>query len=549
MEAPRTVALEQAREHYGRRAWTQAFDALTAADRALGLCPEDLERLATSAYLIGRDDDYLDALDRAHQGYLRAGDKLRSVRCAFWLGLRLLFRGEIGRASGWLARAERLIDVDEGQCLERGYLLLPPAEQALRTGDWEHAYSMATAAVEIAELFGDPDLLTCAIHLQGRVLLQQGQIAGGLARLDEAMLAVTAGKLSPIVTGLMYCSVIDACQQVFAAGRAREWTFALSRWCEEQSEMVAFTGMCLAHRAQIMRLHGSWHEALADARRVWERPAHLANRPAAAAACYEAGEVHRLRGEFAEAESAYRNASRHGREPQPGLALLRLAQGRTPVAAAAIRRVAGAAVEQVDRVNVLPAYIDIMLATGDLPAAHTAADELDAAAARLDTEAITATAAQARGTIEVAEQDAYAALGSLRRALGIWQALDAPYLAAKTRVSIARACHILGDTDGAGLELDTARAVFERLGASPDITFVETIKEQARARGSRSHGLTRRELQVLQLLATGQTNKQIATRLVLSEKTIDRHVSNILAKLCVPSRAAATAYAYRHQLF
>jgi DNA-binding CsgD family transcriptional regulator len=313
--------------------------------------------------------------------------------------------------------------------------------------------------------------------------------------------------------------------------------------------MVAFTGMCLAHRAQIMRLHGSWHEALADARRVWERPAHLANRPAAAAACYEAGEVHRLRGEFAEAESAYRNASRHGREPQPGLALLRLAQGRKPVAAAAIRRVAGAAVEQVDRVNVLPAYIDIMLATGDLPAAHTAADELDAAAARLDTEAITATAAQARGTIEVAEQDAYAALGSLRRALGIWQALDAPYLAAKTRVSIARACHILGDTDGAGLELDTARAVFERLGASPDITFVETIKEQARASGSRSHGLTRRELQVLQLLATGQTNKQIATRLVLSEKTIDRHVSNILAKLCVPSRAAATAYAYRHQLF
>jgi DNA-binding CsgD family transcriptional regulator len=548
MDAPATAELLEAREHYERRAWTQAFAALASADRAAALCAEDLERLATSAFLTGRDDDYLEALDRAHQAYLRAGETLRGVRCAFWLGLRLFFRGEAGRASGWLARAARLANVADRQCVERGYLLLVPAEQSLRAGDCECAYATATAAVDIAELFDDPDLLACALHLQGRVLLRQGQIDRGLARLDETMIGVTAGALSPIVTGLMYCSVIDACQQVFAAGRAREWTYALSRWCDEQSEIVAFTGVCLAHRAQIMRLHGSWHEALTQTRHAWERRMNGANRSAVAETCYEAGEIHRLRGDVAHAENAYRNASRHGREPQPGLALLRLAQGRTPVAVAAIRRVAGAAVEAPERVKVLPAYVEIMLAAGDLPAAHAGCDELDAIAVRLDTEVITATAAQARGAIEVAEQDAYAALGSLRQALGVWQAIDAPYLAAKTRVWIARACHILGDEDGADLELDAARAVFERLGASPDVAQIETIRRRARASRSAAHGLTRRELQVLQLVATGQTNKQIATELVLSEKTVDRHVSNILAKLCVPSRAAATAYAFRHQL-
>jgi DNA-binding CsgD family transcriptional regulator len=548
MQAPKTAQLELAREHYSRRAWTQAFESLIAADRALGLSPEDLERLATSAYLIGRDDDYLGALDRAHHAYLASGEKLRGVRCAFWLGLRLLFRNEMGRATGWFARAERLVEGEDSRCVERGYLLLPPSQQALLAGDLERAHSTATAAVEIAESCDDRDLLTCAVHLQGRVLLQQGQIARGLARLDEAMLAVTGGTLSPIVTGLMYCSVIDACQSVFAARRAREWTFALSHWCDEQSEMVAFTGICFAHRAQILRLHGSWHEALAAARGIFERDAKVADRPAAAAACYEAGEVYRLRGEFAAAEDAYRNASRHGREPQPGLAQLRLAQGRTPVAVAAIRRVTGAAMEAPERIDLLPAYVDIMLAAGDIAAAHAACDELDAIAVRLDTEVVTATAAQARGAIEIAEHDAYAALVSLRRALAVWQVIDAPYLAAKTRVSIARACGALGDEDGAALELDAARAVFERLGASPDIAHVETIKQQARASRSAPHGLTPRELQVLQLLATGQTNKQIAGALALSEKTIDRHVSNILAKLCVPSRAAATAYAYRNRL-
>ena len=548
MQAPRAMALAEAREHYGRRAWTRAFESLTAVDRVFGLDPADLERLATAAYLIGRDDDYLQSLERAHHAFLAAGEKRPAVRCAFWLGLRLLFRDETGRATGWLSRAERLIEHESSHCVERGYLLLCPATQSLQAGDLARAYASATTALQIAELSDDLDLRTCALHLQGCVLLQQGEIARGLAQLDEVMLVVTAGTLSPIMTGLMYCSVIDACQRVFAAGRAREWTLALSRWCEEQREMVMFTGVCLAHRAQVLRLHGAWDEALAAARRIVEPGAKHADRSAAAIACYEAGEIHRLRGELAAAEDAYRNASRHGREPQPGLARLRLAQGRIPVAVAAIRRMIGGAAGACERMELLPAYVEIMLAAGDLTAARDACDELDALAVRLDTEVVTATAAQARGAIELAERDAYAALTSLRQALSLWQAIDAPYCVATTRVSLALACGALGDEDGAALERDAARALFERLGARPDIELLEKIERQQCTSRAAPHGLTPRELEVLQLLATGRTNKQIAGALTLSEKTIDRHVSNILAKLCVPSRAAATAYAYRNRL-
>jgi DNA-binding NarL/FixJ family response regulator len=548
MEGVVTPELEQGRAYYDRRAWSQAYDAFVSADRAARLGAEDLERLATSAYLIGRDDDYLAALERGHHANLDAGQTLRSVRCAFWLGLRLLFRGDTGRASGWFARAERLTASAGDECVENGYLLLPIAEQQLGTGEWERGHSTAAAAVRIAERFGDADLLACARHLQGRALLQPGQIARGFALLDETMLVITTGTLSPIVTGLIYCSVIDACQRVCAAGRAREWTLALSQWCEQQPEMVAFTGVCLAHRAEIMQLSGAWSDAITEARRACERCSRVANQRAAAAAFYQAGEVYRLRGEIAAAEDAYRNASQWGWDPQPGLALLRLAQGRADVAANTIRRVVGAALEDLERIKVLPAFVDIMLAVGDVPAAQRACDELEVIAAAFDAEVMSAMAVHARGDVKLAEGDAYSALAFLRRAQQAWQHIDAPYLAARTRASIALACRALGDEDATSLELDAAAAVFERLEASPDLAKVNSIRRQALALRSDSCGLTGRQLQVLRLVATGRTNRQIAGELVLSEKTIERHVSNIFAKLSVPSRAAATAYAYRHHL-
>ncbi|HEY8520790.1 MAG TPA: LuxR C-terminal-related transcriptional regulator [Gammaproteobacteria bacterium] len=547
MEGAGTSELERARRHHARREWALCFDAFRRADRTGELSADDLERFAQAAYLAGHDDDYLAALERAHHLHLNEGRRLRSVRCAFWLGLRLLFRGEGGRAGGWFARAERLVEPETRPCAERGYLLLPAVEQAVRAGDLDRAAALAAEITAIAEHCGDPELMTCARLDEGRILLLQGDTESGLARLDEVMLAVTTQALSPVVTGLMYCAVIGACREVCAAARAREWTCALAEWCEEQPEMVAFTASCLVHRAEVLRLEGAWREALAEAERATRRDPERDPR-STATAFYEMAEILRLRGELREAERAYRDASRYGCEPQPGLALLRLAQGRPRLAAAAIRRVAGMTEAPLERVKVLPAYVEIMIATGDVAEARAACEEIERIAARFDTELVAATAAQARGDIELVDGDACGALVSLRRALDLWQALGAPYLAARARVSMGRACRALGDEDGAALELESARAAFERLAARPDLAHVDALRARPTASRSAARGLTPRELEVLRLVATGLTNRQIAAELALSEKTVDRHVSNIFAKLGVPSRAAATAYAFRHRL-
>lgn len=537
--------LKRGRESYGRRAWGDAYQSLSLADQATPLGVEDLELLAISAYLIGRDDDYLSALDRAHHAHLHAGEGVRAARCAFWLGLNLLLRGGMGRATGWFARAQRLLEGGERDCVEQGYLLLPVAEQHLTAGDYETAYTTAAGAAEIGDRFRDPDLIACARHVQGRALMLQMQVQKGLALLDEAMVAVTAGELSPIMTGLIYCSVIDACQQMYASDRAREWTSALLHWCDEQPEMVAFTGVCRVHRAEIMQLHGAWREAIEEARRACER-CQGTNQQAAAAAFYQQAEVYRLRGEFAVAEESYRSASQLGWEPQPGLALLRLAQGRTDAAATAIRRVVSATKDRLQRTRLLPAYIEIMLAVGDIPEARGACRELEEIAKSFDTDVLGAMAAHARGAVELAEDDAQAALGSLRGAWQVWQRIEAPYMAARVRVLMGLTCRALGDDEGAGLELDAARAVFAHLGAAPDLARIDSLTQGTEA-GHRG-GLTPRELQVLRLVSAGKTNKAIAAELSLSEKTVDRHLSNILTKLNVPSRAAATAYAYKHKL-
>jgi DNA-binding CsgD family transcriptional regulator len=537
--------LERGRQHYRQRAWADAFQAFLRADQETPLEAEELELLAMAAYLVGRDDEYISVLERAHYAHLNAGQCARAVRCAFWLGFRLLMRSEVGRATGWLSRAGRLLEREARECAERGYLLLPVVEQRLESGDFESAYTTAADAAAIGERCGDADLIACALHQQGRIRLQQGQVEAGLALLDETMIAVTAGQLSLLVTGLMYCSVINACQRVYAIDRSREWTAALAHWCEGQPDMVAFAGVCQVHRAEIMQLQGAWPDAIDEARRACARSQGV-NQHAAAAAFYQQAEVHRLKGEFAAAEDAYRSASRLGLEPQPGLALLRLAQGRTNAAAATIRRAAGATTDRLKRMSLLPAYIEIMLAAGDVQDARNACRELEEIAQTFDTGVPGAIAAQACGAVDLAEGDAQAALGSLRRAFEVWQRIQAPYAAARVRVLIGLACRALGDEDGAGLEIDAARSAFARLGATPDLARIDSLMKGVPS--GHSHGLTPRELQVLRIVAAGETNKAIASKLSLSEKTIDRHVSNIFTKLGVPSRAAATAFAYRHKL-
>ena len=538
--------LDRGRESYGRHAWADAVAALSAADAASALEPDDLVRLATATYLIGHDDESTALFERAHHAYLDRGDVEAAARCAFWLAFFLLGGGQGERGGGWVARGRRLLEADGRDCVEQGYVLVVVAMMAIFGGDLATAHATFRQADEIGERFADADLVTLARHGQGRALIRLGRGAEGKALLDEVMVAVTSGAVSPVVAGDVYCSVIQACDESFDLRRAQAWTAALSQWCAAQPDLVPYRGQCLLHRAEIMQLHGAWQEAIDEVERASQRLAQRPGRWAAGAAFYRRGELHRLSGGFAEAEECYRQASRCGREPQPGLALLRLAQGQVDAAQAAIRRVVDEAETLVARSRLLPAHVEIMLAAGDVDAALAAADELAAMADDLDAPLLRARATHAEGAVLVPRGESRAALAALRRAWSTWQDLEAPHEAASTRALIALACRGLGDEDGAAMELDAARWAFQELGAVPDVARIDALSRGTPVKTA--GGLTVRELEVLRLVAAGKTNRTVAADLFLSEKTVARHVSNIFVKLGVSSRAAATAYAYEHDL-
>ncbi|HET9984210.1 MAG TPA: hypothetical protein VFQ38_11505, partial [Longimicrobiales bacterium] len=232
-------AVDRGRDAFARGAWGDAYAALAAADREAAAGAEDLERLATAAYLLGRDDEGDDLLARAHQEFLRRGDVERAARSAARLGLQLFFRGEPARSGGWLARACRLLDDAGLDSVARGYLLVPAAVRCVEGGDPAAGYDTFAQAAGIGERFGDADLVAFARHGQGRALLRLGRIDDGVALLDEAMVAVTAGEVSPALAGAIYCSVVSACHEIFDLRRAQEWTEALGRWCESQPDVVA----------------------------------------------------------------------------------------------------------------------------------------------------------------------------------------------------------------------------------------------------------------------------------------------------------------------
>jgi DNA-binding NarL/FixJ family response regulator len=541
---PAEVASDLAigREHYANHRWADAYEALGRADRAAALEPPDLQLFAWSAGLSGHDEEQLKLSERVCGLYAEAGSSTAAALWAFWTGFRLYGMGELGRASGWLARSRRFVEQSGEESVVSGYLLIPSIRQHIASGDHDAAFRVATDAVGIGERFGEEDLVAFARNLQARVRIRQDRFDEGIALLDEVMLGVTAGELSPPVTGILYCAAIEACHLAYAFDRAREWTNAFAAWCEKQPQLAPFAATCLVHRAEILSLGGEWSEALEEARRACRLPATRVQ-PAAGEAFYQEAEVHRMRGEHAAAEEAYRRANDHGKDPQPGLALLRLAQGRSDAAATAIRRVVDGASSALERAKLLPAFVEISLAAGDLEGARAACEELSTIAASRDVDVLAAMACHARGQVHLAEGDARAALPLLRRAFEVWQRIGAPYIAARLRVALARAFCALGDDDGAELELSAARQVFERLGAAGDLRAID--RDDA-PESTERHGLTMRELEVLRLLATGKTNKAISVELCLSEKTVDRHVSNIFVKADVASRAAATAFAYEH---
>lgn len=529
--------------HYAHRDWAAAYRCLRSADQQQGLGDADLEILTWSAALIGEDDVMLECLERLYQACVERGDCQRAARAAFWSGFRLFALNEPARAGGWLARAERQLEQNGRECVMHGYLLLPKIAGLLGAADYTAAQAVATDAVALGERYDDADLASFARQFGGRALMRQGQVAAGLRALDEAMLAVTSGELSPLMTGLVYCSVIATCQQVFAWEHAREWTARLAAWCANEPQLAIFNRTCQVHRAEVMQLGGEWRAAMEQAERACATDVPNPDPEAIADALYQQAEIHRLRGGFEAAEAAYRESSRHGREPQPGLALLRLAQGRADDAAAAIARVLETTSQAWQRARFLPAEVEIALSTGTLERARAASEELAAIARQFDSEVLTAMADHAWGALRLAEGDARNAIEPLRSAFRVWHKVGAPYIVARVRVLVARACELLGDGEGAELERDAAREVFETLGAAPDLSALDD-----KASAAQLGGLSPREVKVLKHVAAGETNKEIAEELQLSVRTVDRHLSNIFSKLGATSRTEAAAYAFRNGL-
>jgi ATP/maltotriose-dependent transcriptional regulator MalT len=534
------IDLERARAAVERRNWSLAYDLLRQAD---DLGAEDTMALATSAYMTGDLNAAVRALQRGYQERIRDHDPLGAVHFASWLGVVLNVQGEHAVGAGWVARAQRLLESEPEDIVERGQMLSHEFHRRLAHGDLPGAAELAAQMVETGRRFQNPDLTAQGLMSRGRVLIYLGRVPEGLALLDEAMVGLTAGEVSPIIAGLVYCSVIEACQELSDYGRASSWTRALARWCDDQPGVVPFTGQCALHKGQILRLTGAYDDALSEFS-VALRRYELWGTPAPAGlALIERADVLRIRGELEAAETAYRQASDLGHDPQPGLALSWLARGRAAAALSAVRRVLAEVPDPVHRSKLLPAAVEVLLAGGQLDEAKPLADELAGIAAAFGGAAVAAMAAYAAATVQLADGQAADALRLARESFRLWSEIDSPYEVARSRVVVAQALRKLEDEDSAEAELDAARHTFTELGAVPALRDVERLRHR-----TTPGGLTERELEVLRLVAEGRGNPEIARVLFLSQKTVARHLSNIFVKLNVSSRTAAAAYAHAHRL-
>lgn len=529
-------AIERGRLAYGARDWPGCVAELLAADVVVPLELPDLRRLGIARFLAGDAAGSVETLMRSHRVALAQEHWTAGAETAFWHAWMLYLAGEHARAAGWLARARTIAEEHE---VDEAVAALPATLEArhlVELGRCDEALELAGQAAATGRRLGAPDLHVLGLLAASMALIRLGRGAEALPRLDEVMAGVEADELTPTVAGLAYCAVLAACLSLHDIRRAAEWTTALTDWCETQSGLVPYRGQCLVHRTQVLILEGAWSAADAQGRLAC---AHLAG-PPQGDAWYHLGELQRLRGDVEAAEDAYRRANSAGRQPEPGLALLRLAQGRTAAAASATRRLV-AEEGRLDRADVLVAHAEVMVAVGDLTAARAAADELAGAAASLASPVLAGHAAAAQGAVALASGAPAEALDCLRVACRQFVDLGLPYHAARARARVAEALDLLGDAEAATYERDAARESFQSLGAAADAAAL--VPEEGLP-----GGLTAREMEVVRLVATGLSNRAVADALVLSDKTVARHLANIYTKLGISSRSAATAYAYDHGL-
>jgi ATP/maltotriose-dependent transcriptional regulator MalT len=535
-------ALERAKRAIVERAWSDAYDALHEADDRLS--GADLEDLAEAAWWTSRFVESLDARHRSYETYAALGDDARAAAVAARLAIEHFVRDEPSVGGGYLARARRHAEhVPEG--VEHGFLKMVEANVARFGGEIEVALELSHEAAETGRRFGDPDLVAMSVQAEGLALIDAGDVVRGLARMDEAMVDVLSGRLDPYFTGIIYCSLVAACLELNDVRRAAEWSDAAKTWCDSLQPGSPFPGMCRVNRAEVARLRGAWAEAEAEAS-LASRELEAIEPPLAGLAFVQVGEIARRKGDLRAAEGAFARAQELGADPHPGLALLRLAQGKNDAASSALATALDTERQPARRARLLWAEVEVALAAGSTDRADRACRELDAIATAAGTPAFRALATTAAGECQLANGDLTRALEQLRSAAEVWRSLKLPWEAARTEVLIGRALAAAGEDGGAQAAFRSALGTLERLGATPDADEVRRLMGTGEEPLPRR--LTPREAEVLRLVASGKTNRDIAVELVISEHTVSRHVQNLFAKVGVSSRAAATAFAYEHGL-
>lgn len=534
-------ALDLGRSAAADRRWAEAYEHLARADSFEGLEAPDLEVLATAAFLRGEGEAAVVALARAHAASLAAGDTVGAARTAAWLALYQIELGDLSHNFEWVPRGLRLAAGITEPSAVLGLVQLPPAVAQLASGDPLGARGRFHEIGMIAERFHDRDLAALGSFGEGMCLIEICADVEAFEQLDAAVAAVASGDVSPIPSGIILCSAAGYAHLAFDLTQVIECTKALEEWCRRQPELVTYSGQCHALRAALLTLHGAWVEASAASELALSR-FRAGDYRAAHGAPYHFAELQRLRGAFHSAAAAYRRAGETSWEPQPGLALLHLAEGKVQRAQEEIRRSAASA-DPLARRHLLRAVIEIEVVAGDVGAARRALAELQSAGAPDPAGMLSAVIAFAEAQVRLAEGDASAALAAARTAGAAWRALDVPYEAARSRVLAGRALQAVGEAALARDEFDAARRTFLELGAHPALAELE-----GHTGTPRTGPLTARELEVLRLVSTGLTNRAIGAQLSLSEKTVARHLSNIFGKLGLSTRAAATAYAYQNGL-